>query len=77
MWSVLYIPSSGDYALSVCQGGPFKTEEEAMQWVRDHRFTGDESQTEYEFDLSEDRVYLMSPDHRMQELCESDFTVVP
>jgi len=64
MWSILYIPSHSDFALSVCQGGPFETEEQAMTWFRENQGT--------EFDIDEDRVYLMSPDHRMQELSSSD-----
>lgn len=72
MWSVLYIPTSGDYSLEIAQKR-CESEAEAMQWVRENRFTGADDQKEYEFDLNESRVYLLSPDHRLQELNESDF----
>lgn len=36
-------------------------------------FTGADGQTEYEFDLNDQHVYLVRADHTMDELNESDF----
>lgn len=71
MWSILYEAFGG-----VFQIGPFRTEAEAMQaaakaQIRDR---GDdlELRIEGEFDVKDQRVYLLGPDHRMTELNTDD-----
>lgn len=68
MYSVIYV---GD--AEIFKVGPFASEDEAMKWVAENRFTGAADQLEYEFDLNDQHVYLIGPDHSMTELNESDF----
>ena len=71
MWSILY-EADGD----VFQIGPFKTEDEAMQAAADaqSRDRGDEFErrVEGEFDIKDQRVYLLGPEHVMVELSNED-----
>lgn len=56
MFSVLYC--TNDEIFNV---GPFKTEAEADTYVREHSYP----KKDYEFDLNEQNVYLLRPDHSM------------
>ena len=58
MYSILYI--ADDEIMSV---GPFKTEAEADEYVRQHSYP----QKDYEFDVAQQRVYLLTPNHGMRE----------
>lgn len=64
-YSILYTIEYGE----IMQCGPFKNEQEAMKYVRGHCYT--EGCNEYEFDLNDQHVYLLHPDHRMIELSVS------
>ena len=67
-FSILYTIEYGE----IMRCGPFKSEQLAMKYVGEHRYTGNPDQTEYEFDLNEQHVYLLHPDHRMIELEDGD-----
>ena len=71
-WSILY---SREGEIYNC--GPFATEDSAMAWANDNRYQGaDGDQDAFEFDLDDEHVYLLGPDHRIQELSNSDFPEV-
>lgn len=67
-WSIIYI-IQGD----LFNAGPFANEQSAMTWANEHRYRGDDDQDEFEFDLDDEHVYLLGPDHRMTELENGDF----
>lgn len=71
-FSILYARECEIY-----QCGPFADRQEVMAWANENRFTGNESQEEYEFDLEDDYVYLMGPDHSLVELNNEDFDDEP
>jgi len=58
MYSILYVADG-----EIMSAGPFKTEAEADKYVRQHSYP----QKDYEFDVAEQRVYLLIPDHGMRE----------
>jgi hypothetical protein len=60
MFSVLY-----ECEGTVYQIGPVKSEDEATAAAR-------KAQSEGEFDIRDQRVYLMHPDHRFIEYSEAD-----
>lgn len=57
MWSILYEAEGCIYQI-----GPFNTEDEAMEAAK----------ARGEFDIQDQRVYIIGPNHRMRELSESD-----
>lgn len=62
-WSVLY-EADGD----IHQIGPFDSEDDADKAAKS-------AQEEGEFDVLDQRVYLLTPDHRMVEYSMSDLGV--
>lgn len=64
MWSVVYADSDG----TVIQIGPKPSEDAALEAAKKAMADGD-------FDIQDQRVYLLHPNHRMVELCEEDFFV--
>jgi len=62
-WSIVY-EADGD----VYNVGPYATEVEAMAWAKAHNGTGVNS----EFDINDQHVYLLHPDHRLIELSADD-----
>jgi hypothetical protein len=55
-YSVLYAVEG-----EICKCGPFLSHEEAIDYIREHS-TGE---INLEFDLDEEYVYVLTPDHRM------------
>lgn len=55
-YSVLYAHEGEIYRC-----GPFLSQEEAIEYIREHS-TGEINR---EFDLDEEYVYILAPDHRM------------
>jgi len=51
--------------------GPYDTEEDAIIWAKDHSGNGVDS----EFDIHDQHVYILGPDHRMIELNAADLGV--
>jgi hypothetical protein len=62
-YSVLYAVDGEIYKC-----GPFLTYEESMEYIRKHS-TGDMNR---EFDLNEQYVYIMTPDHRLISVSSDD-----
>jgi hypothetical protein len=62
-WSILYEADGAIHKV-----GPYTTEQEAMEWAKSNNGTGVNS----EFDINDQRVYLLHPDHRMIELNADD-----
>lgn len=58
-YSVLYVADNDIYKV-----GPFESEAVADEWVR--------SEGVKEFEIDEQRVYLMTPDHELLEYSMSD-----
>lgn len=69
MWSILY---SADYG-NVYQCGPFASREEALAYAKRVNYTDDKDIVNTEFDIRDTHVYVMSPDHKLTELDNSDF----
>ena len=67
MWSILYV--QGFPSGSIFSIGPHTSREDAMRVFR-KAATGEDA----EFDISDQHVYLLTPDHQLQELGESDLT---
>jgi hypothetical protein len=63
MWSILYADNKDFQA--IVRIGPFATEEAAMEDAR-----GCQGQ---EFDIRDQHVYLLGPEHSLTKLCEKDF----
>jgi hypothetical protein len=59
-WSILYIADGTIFLL-----GPFKTEQEALGSAKD-------AQAEGEFDILDQNVYLLCPNHQLIDLSEAD-----
>jgi hypothetical protein len=64
-YSVLYAVDGEIY-----KSGPFLSFEETMDYIRKH------SNKEFncEFDLDEEYVYIMTPDHRLMPVSSEDIT---
>ena len=70
MFSILY-----EGAGEIFQIGPYPTEEEAMAAGREAQYDDDADPDDAagSFDVRDQRVYLLTPEHRLQELDISDF----
>jgi hypothetical protein len=66
MFTILYVAANQIFKVS-----PFKSEQEAMDWLDKNRVK--RSNPEGELDLDNQHVYMLHPDHRMVELSSSDF----
>ncbi len=69
MWSILYSKEWG----TIFQCGPFASEELAIAYARKVNMGDGKDPVETEFDIADTRVYIMSPDHRMREMDDSEF----
>lgn len=64
-WSIVYEAEGNVYHC-----GPWDTEAEAMAWAKANNYKGPDGESE--FDINDQRVYLLHPDHRVEELSASD-----
>lgn len=72
-WRVLYLVQSGDSGYELQESPPFWTVEQAEAWAKAHDFTGrNDEGAPYEFDITEDRVYLSGPDG-LREMQQAEF----
>jgi hypothetical protein len=61
VYSVLYIARGELFKI-----GPFNSEKAAWAWLNDGK------KRREEFDVASQHVYILTPDHRMIEVCSSD-----
>lgn len=64
MWSILYVADGRIFSI-----GPHTSREDAMRVFRKAA-----AEEDAEFDIISQMVYLLTPDHQLQELGESDLT---
>ena len=64
-YSVLYAVDGEIY-----KSGPFLSFEEAMDYIRKHS----NKELDCEFDLDEEYVYILTPDHRLIPVTSDDIT---
>lgn len=67
-YSVLYAHEGEIYKC-----GPFVSYNEAMDYIREHS-TGEMNR---EFDLDEEYVYILTPDHRLMSVSSDDLSSPP
>ena len=63
IYSILYVAHNEAFKI-----GPFDSEKAAWAWLNDERRA--------EFDITNQHVYILTPDHRMIEVCSSDLKSV-
>jgi hypothetical protein len=61
VYSILYV--AHDEAFKI---GPFDSEKAAWKWLNDGR------KRREEFDIADQHAYILTPDHRMIEVCSAD-----
>lgn len=67
-WSIIYVTYG-----ALQHSGPWDTEIEALAWARDNNYSGPDAKGE--FDINDQRVYLLDPNHRLVELTAADLGV--
>ena len=53
---------------TIFQCGPWNTEAEALAWAQAHNYPKEDN----EFDINDQRVYILHPTHRLEELSIAD-----
>jgi hypothetical protein len=68
LWSILY---SSDWG-RIFQCGPFPSRDEAIAYAKRVNVGEGKNMVDTEFDITDTHVYVMGPDHKLEELEESD-----